>query len=89
MLIVGDGPMRGWIEGFLTGTRLAERAVLTGWVPHDVLPGLVARMDIATAPYPQLNDFYFSPLKLFEYMSAGRAIVASRIGQIDTHPSRR
>lgn len=83
LLIVGDGPMRGWIEGFLVGTGLSDRVVLTGWVPHDALPGLVACMDIATAPYPQLDDFYFSPLKLFEYMSAGRAIVASRIGQID------
>ena len=83
LLIVGDGPMRGWIEGFLAGTGLADRVVVTGWVAHDALPGLVARMDIATAPYPQLDDFYFSPLKLFEYMSTGRAIVASRIGQID------
>lgn len=83
LLIVGDGPMRGWIEGFLTGTGLSDRVVLSGWVTHEALPGLVARMDIATAPYPQLEDFYFSPLKLFEYMSAGRAIVASRIGQID------
>jgi glycosyltransferase involved in cell wall biosynthesis len=29
-----------------------------------------------------MTDFYFSPLKLFEYMAAGRAVVASRIGQI-------
>ncbi len=25
---------------------------------------------------------YFSPLKLFEYMAAGRAVVASRVGQV-------
>jgi len=34
------------------------------------------------APYPRLDNFYFSPLKIFEYMAAGRAIVASRIGQL-------
>jgi glycosyltransferase involved in cell wall biosynthesis len=38
-------------------------------------------MDIATAPYPAGPDSYFSPLKLFEYMAAGRAVVASRTGQ--------
>jgi glycosyltransferase involved in cell wall biosynthesis len=40
-------------------------------------------MDVAVAPYPALVDFYYSPLKLFEYMAAGRAVVASRIGQIE------
>ena len=34
------------------------------------------------APYPRLPDFYFSPLKLYEYMAAGRPIVASGVGQI-------
>jgi glycosyltransferase involved in cell wall biosynthesis len=82
LLIVGDGPMRGWVEGFVAGAGLGGKVVLTGWQPHDRLPSLVRRMDVATAPYPVLGDFYFSPLKLFEYMSLGRAIVASRIGQI-------
>lgn len=82
LLIIGDGPMRGWIEGFLAGTGLADRVALPGWVAHETLPGLLNRMDIATAPYPRLDGFYFSPLKLFEYMAAGRAIIASGIGQI-------
>ena len=84
LLIVGDGPMRGWIEGFAAGTDLAERIHITGWVAHADLPSLITAIDIATAPYPKLDSFYFSPLKLFEYMAAGRSIVASRIGQIDT-----
>ena len=40
-------------------------------------------MDVAVAPYPALANFYFSPLKILEYMAAGRAIVASAIGQIN------
>lgn len=43
---------------------------------------MLTSMDVAVAPYPALDDFYFSPLKIFEYMAAGRAIVASAIGQI-------
>ena len=82
LLIVGDGPMRGWIDGFLAGSGLGDKVVVTGWQAHEQLPALIRRMDVATAPYPVLGDFYFSPLKLFEYMSLGRAIVASRIGQI-------
>ncbi len=82
LLIVGDGPLRDWIEGYLKGARLDDKALITGWVAHEELPGLIARMDVAVAPYPALEDFYFSPLKLFEYLAAGKAIVASSIGQI-------
>jgi glycosyltransferase involved in cell wall biosynthesis len=33
-------------------------------------------------PLPDGADFFGSPTKLFEYMAAGKAIVASRLGQI-------
>src|SRR5207245_10512806 len=39
-------------------------------------------MDVASDPYPDLPHFYFSPLKVFEYMAAGLPVVASRIGQL-------
>ena len=39
-------------------------------------------MDVAVAPYPKLAGFYFSPLKVYEYMAAGRPIVASSVGQV-------
>jgi glycosyltransferase involved in cell wall biosynthesis len=46
------------------------------------VPQYLALMDVAVAPYPAVEDFYFSPLKLFEYMACSRAVVASRIGQV-------
>jgi glycosyltransferase involved in cell wall biosynthesis len=39
-------------------------------------------MDVAVAPYPDNPNFYFSPLKVYEYMAAGIPVVASRIGQL-------
>ena len=39
-------------------------------------------MDVAAAPYPALEGFYFSPLKVYEYMAAGVPVVASAIGQL-------
>ena len=82
LLLAGDGPLRGWMEGYLQGAGLQGKVTMTGWVPHERLPGLIQRMDVAVAPYPFLENFYFSPLKLFEYMAIGKPIVASRMGQI-------
>lgn len=83
LLIVGDGPERPVVESALAESGLAGRSRLTGAVDPSEIPGLLTRMDIAVAPYPDLADFYFSPLKVMEYMAAGRAVVASRIGDID------
>lgn len=81
LLVVGEGPRKPWIEGYATAAGLADAVTLTGWVGHDGLPGLIARMDVATAPYPAVEGHYFSPLKLYEYLALGRPVVASRIGQ--------
>jgi glycosyltransferase involved in cell wall biosynthesis len=35
------------------------------------------------APYPKLGWFYFSPLKVYEYMATGLAVAASRVGQLE------
>ena len=82
LLIVGDGPLRQWVEGFAHGANIDNRVTVTGWIAYERLPALIQSMSVAVAPYPELDDFYFSPLKLYEYMAAGRAIVASRIGEI-------
>jgi len=82
LLIVGDGPEREKVATQLEARGLAEAGVLTGAVEPGAVPGLLASMDVAVAPYPPLTGFYFSPLKVYEYMAAGLAVVASRIGQL-------
>ena len=82
LLIAGDGPQRPWLERYMREHALTSVVELTGAVEKGRIPCLLGRMGVAVAPYPKLDDFYFSPLKLFEYMAAGRAIVASSIGQV-------
>ena len=82
LLIVGEGPERERLTDDLSRRGLLEATHLTGAVSPADVPGLLASMDVAVAPYPQLPHFYFSPLKVFEYMAAGRPVVASRIGQL-------
>ena len=46
---------------------------------------LLDACDILVAPHIPLadgSDFFGSPTKIFEYMAMGKAIVASRLGQI-------
>jgi glycosyltransferase involved in cell wall biosynthesis len=83
LVIAGDGPLREPLERAFAARGLDRRVRLTGAIPHDAVAMLVSQIDVAVAPYPRLDhEFYFSPLKLFEYMGAGAAVVAARVGQV-------
>jgi glycosyltransferase involved in cell wall biosynthesis len=84
LLIIGDGPKRVDLEDRIKVMGLTQRVTLTGSIAHDLVPGHIASMDIAVAPYAKSEFFYFSPVKTFEYLAAGTATVAARIGQLRT-----
>ena len=73
LTVVGDGPVRGELKALAAELGIADRLDFRGVVPHEAVPGEVARFDIALQP--QVTP-YASPLKIFDYMAAGRAIVA-------------
>ncbi len=80
LLVVGHGPMAKEIQ--VLGEDLPGSVSLIGAVPQAEVPAYIRAMDIAIAPYPPLERFYYSPLKVLEYMACGRAVVAVGIGQI-------
>ena len=83
LVIVGNGPLRAEVQRGLEELGLRQRAVFTGGLPHEDIPGLIRQFDVALAPYAELgHPFYFSPLKLFEYMACGVPVVAAGLGQI-------
>jgi glycosyltransferase involved in cell wall biosynthesis len=83
LVMAGDGPLRSELDRLLDERRLRSRAIITGLLPHEEVPDLIRQFDIAVAPYPRPDhSFYFSPLKLFEYMACGVAVVAPELGQI-------
>ena len=57
-----------------------ENFAFTGFVRYEEVPKYISAADVAIAPYKRTNrmkTFYFSPIKIFEYMACGKAIVAS------------
>lgn len=82
LLVVGDGPMRSDIEAFRARHGLDDYVTMAGAVPHAEVGRFLARMDVGLAPYPPMDSFYFSPLKVWEYAAAGVPVVASACGEI-------
>ncbi len=79
LLLVGDGKTRAQVEASLQRHGVADHAVLTGAVPHDQVPELLAAMDISVLPD---SNTYGSPMKLFELMAMGVPVVAPDYGPV-------
>jgi glycosyltransferase involved in cell wall biosynthesis len=85
VVFVGDGPARSGLKTRALSLDLADRVVFTGIVGRGEIGRYVAAFDIALQPAVVP---YASPLKLFEYMACGCAIVAPatpNIREVLTH----
>jgi glycosyltransferase involved in cell wall biosynthesis len=73
MLVVGDGPVREQLQELSAQLGIADRVRFTGLATREEVLRLLNEVDIALQPSAVP---YASPLKIFEYMGAGLAIVA-------------
>ena len=88
-LLVGSGKLFSEVQREAVGV---DNVVLAGAVDYDDVPGIMAGSDVLIAPFstegfPELDKygFFWCPVKLFEYMASGRAIVSygfSEVGKI-------
>ena len=82
LLLVGDGPQRAALQDLADRLGIAAQTELTGALDPVAIPDQLHRMHVAVAPYPAAADFYFSPLKMYEYLAAGLPTVASMVGNL-------
>ncbi len=84
-VLIGDGPERPAVAAAAQHVR---GVTLVGAIPHDAMPGALASADIGVAPFdiaahrPLSLGFFWSPLKMFEYMGAGLPVVAPAVDRI-------
>jgi glycosyltransferase involved in cell wall biosynthesis len=82
LLMVGEGEQRQAMMKHSMDRSIAHAVKFMGHVEHADVPLLMSASDIAVVPYPPIKQgLWLSPLKLFEYMASGIAIVASDVGQ--------
>jgi len=72
------------LRGLAAELGIGERVTFTGAVAPSHVPRYLAQARILALPNPAsaISTHFTSPLKLFEYMAAGRAIVASDLPAI-------
>lgn len=89
LLLIGDGPERAAAEA--TVGRWHQRFTFAGSVAHDRVPHYLALADVGvapfnTAPHPALRaaGFFWSPLKIYEYMAMSLPVVTASIPPLNT-----
>jgi glycosyltransferase involved in cell wall biosynthesis len=82
LVLAGTGPQEGGLIERANRSDLRGGVVFTGEVPHAQIPSLVSRFDVAVAPYLPVEDFYFQPLKVVEYLASGKPVVYSDQGDL-------
>lgn len=73
LLMIGDGPGKAECESMVSQAGLTNRVRFFGRLPNDEVPAVLAAADIAVLP---ATTDYCNPMKLYEYLAMGLAIVA-------------
>jgi glycosyltransferase involved in cell wall biosynthesis len=86
-VLIGDGPELPKVRAEAANL---DGVTFTGAVPHEQMPAALAAADIGVAPFdvaahPALSlGFYWSPLKVLEYMASGLPVVAPDVARLRT-----
>ncbi|MDB5080488.1 MAG: glycosyl transferase group 1 [Chloroflexi bacterium] len=77
-LLLGGGPEEEPLRAKVKAAGLEDRIILTGAIKHERMPTYLSLADCGVAPFdtskhPPLRaaGFFWSPLKIFEYMALG------------------
>jgi len=82
-MVIGGGDRFGELFQLAEQLKIGHKVVFTGAIDHEEIPKYIAVADVAVACFedtPQTRCK--SPLKICEYLASGKAIVASKMGEV-------
>ena len=84
-LLIGDGPLKKDLEGFVNKGNFSNGVTFTGLVKHGFAVKYLSACDAFLCPTQPNSDgsrFFGSPTKLFEYMSLAKPTIVSNFEQL-------
>lgn len=84
-LTIGDGEMKEELIALTKKLDIADRFIFTGIVPYERIPLYINASDVCVAPFiKERNERTgISPLKIYEYAACGKAVVTSRLSDLE------
>jgi len=88
MVCLGDGPELQRAKRAAAEAGAGDRIQFTGAIPHVDVPGYLADAHVGLAPFSPDRfralelGWFWSPIKLFEYMASGLAVVTADIAEL-------
>lgn len=82
LLVIGGGPGADKLLSEARRLGIDDHLICTGPLPPKEASARLGDATIGLAPYPRHDPFYFSPLKVIDYLAAGLPVVATAQGDI-------
>lgn len=80
LMLIGNGPLKLTLQKRIQIEGLENSVIFIEFIAHNNLPQIIAAFDIAVMPN---SNTYGSPMKIFEYMSMAKPVIAPRLGPLE------
>lgn len=76
-LIVGDGEMKKTLQEMCNNLKISEYIIWAGFIDYEKAPLYISSFDLCVSFFKKIRSNYGSPMKMFEYLSCARPVMAS------------